>query len=69
MNTNCLEGIRCPKCGQEDEFLIYASSWFQFTDDGTGDFGDVEYDNTAPIECRDCGEIAIVADFTAKEGA
>jgi DNA-directed RNA polymerase subunit RPC12/RpoP len=23
-NTNCLEGIRCPKCGHEDAFKIEA---------------------------------------------
>ena len=26
-NTNCLEGVRCPSCGHDDEVLVYASMW------------------------------------------
>ena len=26
-NTNCLEGMRCPKCGQEDKQKRYTVRW------------------------------------------
>ena len=34
-NTNCLENISCPKCGQEDRFKIAATIFCLVTDDGT----------------------------------
>ena len=67
MNDNCLKGIRCPKCKQEDEFLIYASSWFEFTDEGASEFWNVDYNGDAPIRCSKCGERGTVAGFTVKE--
>ncbi len=45
-NTNCLEGIQCPQCGNADRFRIVATSLFTVTDDGTEDHGDVEWDST-----------------------
>jgi hypothetical protein len=33
-NENCLEGVRCPRCGHEDRFLIAASVIAEVTDDG-----------------------------------
>ena len=50
-NTNCLEGIRCPECGQEDEFRIAGSSIFTVVDDGIEDHGDVEYDDDSWALC------------------
>ena len=54
MNTNCLEGIRCPECGQEDEFRIEGRTVFEVTDDGTGDHGDVEWDEDSYVLCPSC---------------
>jgi len=62
MNTNCLEGKRCPKCGHEDEILVYASMWVSLQDDGTDPFADstkhcrgVEYDDYSGARCPKCG--------------
>lgn len=51
MNTNCLEGVRCPRCGQEDEFRILGTSVFQVVDDGTIGHGDVEWDDDSHTLC------------------
>jgi hypothetical protein len=67
-NTNCLKGVKCPKCGQEDTFKIEASCLFTVTDDGTEDEGNGhEWDDTNYCECFDCGYHGTVADFTIEE--
>jgi hypothetical protein len=38
-NTNCLEGVRCPKCGHEDDFHIEAMVRLHVIDSGTEDLG------------------------------
>ena len=53
-NTNCLEGIQCPKCGQAEEFRVQATSVFELFDEGTGDHSDVEYDDDAWTLCPHC---------------
>ncbi len=62
-NTNCLEGIRCPKCGHEDSFKIEATVVVLVTDDGTDDFGDCEWDDNHYCECGECAHSATVKDF------
>jgi len=60
-NVNCLQGLRCPRCGQQDELLVWAKVCVSLTDDGTDPFadslkmhGDVEYDNSSTTQCPDC---------------
>lgn len=53
-NSNCLEGMSCPSCGQSERFNITATSVFKFVDSGTEDHGDVEFDQDSPISCPDC---------------
>jgi hypothetical protein len=60
-NTNCLEGMKCPNCGQEDNFRITAEAVFDVTDDGTDLFGSVEWDDDSPVVCLQCMEITKVA--------
>ena len=55
MNENCLKGIRCPKCEQEDSFRIEGKTLFLMTDDGTDEFGDVDYDDGSTAYCTDSG--------------
>ena len=62
MNTNCLVGMRCPKCGCEDEILVRAEMWVSLQDDGTDPFsdslkmlGDVAYDGDSDAACPECG--------------
>ena len=53
-NTNCLEGIRCPKCGQEDRFLISGFAQFEVTDDGSESVGDHGWDDDSATRCPEC---------------
>jgi Zn ribbon nucleic-acid-binding protein len=67
-NTNCLRGMKCPECGQEDSLKIQATCIFTVTDDGTEDEGyGHDWKNTSYCECPDCGHHGTVADFTIEE--
>lgn len=62
-NTNCLEGIRCPKCGHEDAFKIETKVLVLVTDDGAEDFGDSEWDSNHYCECDNCHYSGTIKDF------
>lgn len=65
-NENCLEDVACPECGYRDRFIIQATSSFIMQDDGTSEFGDVEYDGHNYIACESCGHDGKVSEFTIK---
>src|SRR6185437_11045600 len=53
-NTNCLEGIRCPRCKQQELFYIRACVEVDVTDNGTGDErGEYFWDDQSPCRCAD----------------
>ena len=60
-NTNCLEGLRCPKCKQDDKLLVWAVHCTAVTDDGTNENDDTvknfdeEYGDKSDAECPECG--------------
>lgn len=65
--TNCLEGIRCPRCLQTERFVIQATATFVLTDDGTEMAeGDTDWNELSPISCGDpdCCASGTVADFS-----
>lgn len=62
-NTNCLEDIRCPSCGQEDRFGIEGTAIFIVTDDGTKDQGDIDWTDTSFCRCEECDYSGTVANF------
>lgn len=66
-NDNALEGITCPNCGQTTDFQITATATFDVTDEGTGDYQSVEWDDNSPIHCGKCGHMGLIKDFTAQE--
>ena len=65
-NTNCLEGIKCPACGNEDRFRIAATSLFTVTDDGTEDYTEVDWDDDSYADCPECHRHGALKDFRAK---
>jgi len=74
MNTNCLEGKRCPKCKQESEILIFTRTWVSLTDDGTDPLADslknksdVDYSEHELAECPECHFAGRVSDFCVKK--
>lgn len=62
-NTNCLEGIKCPDCGNEDTFRIAGTTIFTVTDEGTEDHGDVEWNDDSHAECAECGREGPLKEF------
>ena len=66
-NENCLSGIKCPDCGQEDKFYIVASAEFEVTDDGTDTHSGVGWDNESHIRCAECGAAGKVKHFQEPE--
>ena len=80
-NDNCLEGIRCPKCGKEDFFIIRCLVDLETTDDGTGDQDSKsrrcdgpQWDDDSFIRCdnyddtqyKQCEEEGTIKSFTVK---
>jgi hypothetical protein len=63
VNTNCLEGFKCPKCGYERRFDIAATSIFTFTDDGEDEHFDVEWEDHSYCKCCDCDFASTVSHF------
>ena len=62
-NTNCLKNIKCPDCGNEDRLRIAAMAVFMVTDDGTDDYGDVEWGDDSYAECPECHRHGTLKDF------
>ena len=67
-NTNVLEGVRCPKCGNDERLLVVANVWLDVTDDGSVPSeepgrGDHEWDDNAATECSRCGHMGRWAAF------
>lgn len=68
-NENCLDGFRCPECGNFGPFRIFVTArgmtWV--TDEGTdGVEGGVEWDDDSCCECTDCGHAGKVREFLGK---
>jgi hypothetical protein len=62
-NTNCLEGIACPACGNDFMIYIEARTMAAVTDDGSETFGDMEWDASSYTECPDCGRSGTLSEF------
>lgn len=63
-NENCLRGIKCPKCNNEDSFKIAVTKMVLMTDDGSEDTsGDEEWNGDSYIECTECGASGKVEEF------
>lgn len=63
MGKNCLEGWRCPQCGNVEKFRIVGSALFTLTDEGLEDFENVHYDNNSLTYCRECNFVGTKHDF------
>lgn len=58
MNSNCLEGIKCPSCGSEGPFFIEVQTQVLMWDDGSE--GNIEsnlhWDEDSYMRCYECDE-------------
>ena len=69
-NTNCLDGVKCPACGNEDTFRIEVTTMATVTDDGAEvEHGDMKWDETSYAECDDCAECGKLSHFKADSEA
>ena len=62
-NTNCLQGLACPKCSNDNMLIITGMSEFEVYDNGTASFGDVAWDNDSHTECPECNFEGALKDF------
>ncbi len=67
-NENCLEGIKCPQCGQEDWFLIEARCIVEVEDDGADlaspKYGNgYEWEDDSSCRCPECDRHGPLKDF------
>lgn len=65
-NNNCLQGMKCPSCGNEDSFRIACQVWCDVSDEGTGDTYDYEWDDESSCVCPECMKVGCVGDFKEK---
>jgi hypothetical protein len=68
-NTNCLENIECPDCGNHSRFTITAIVAADVSDDGAEFHGDAEWDDNSPITCPNCDRTGKLRDFKTKPRA
>lgn len=64
-NTNCLAGIKCPQCGNEERFLIFATVLMDVTDGGAdnADGSDTHWDDASMTTCPECDRDGPLAEF------
>jgi hypothetical protein len=62
-NTNCLEDIKCPACGNENSFRVAATTIATVCDDGVEDHSEMEWDDNSYIDCTKCCHHGTLRDF------
>jgi hypothetical protein len=67
-NDNCLEGIRCPQCGNEDRLLIVTTVLAEVTDDGADIAGgsDMQWDDASMTRCPECDRDGPLKEFRTR---
>lgn len=68
MNENVLAGMRCPDCGNTDNFDVTVTATAKTTDDGSVvEDGDHEWDDDSACVCPACDKTGVVSDFKFKD--
>lgn len=65
VGEGCIEGMRCPQCGNYEEFQIRASCSVMVGKDGTYDEQDMEWNKDSICFCPRCDYNGTVLEFTA----
>jgi hypothetical protein len=65
-NDNCLEGIKCPQCGNEDRFFISCTTLAVVTDEGAQAYGDMEWGDESSAVCSEFQKTGPLRDFRRK---
>lgn len=53
-NMNCLEGMRCPNCGDFGPFNIIGRARFHVTDEGVDESTEIEWSDIQSVHCPEC---------------
>jgi hypothetical protein len=53
-NTGHLEDLACPACGNDEALSIRVRTWMLVHDGGSGDHGDIEWDDDSECICDEC---------------
>lgn len=66
-NVNCLAGLACPQCGQDELIQVQMSVWGDLIDNGVAEYGESEFGDTSKAYCSECDFAGTLADFKIKE--
>lgn len=67
--TNCLAGLKCPKCSHTDGFKIEATCLATVFDDGVDDAVEYDWNEHSACQCRSCDYRGLVGDFQGADVA
>lgn len=63
-NENCLAGMRCPECGNDEPFKIAITAYAIMYDEGSEEIEEeITWDDASYCECQACLFAGTVADF------
>jgi hypothetical protein len=68
INTNCLEGLRCPNCRSSGPLYIEVNTTALVFDNGVEETQDHEWTPESACRCSCCGYSETIASFDAKKG-
>ena len=68
-NENCLAGVKCPQCGNDERFFIVATILADVTDCGAdiADGSDMHWHDASMTRCPDCNKDGPLAEFRQNE--
>lgn len=62
-NTNCLENLACPQCGNQEVLLVVATVTARVHDDGVESYHDPEWHPASPVSCPRCQHHDVLSSF------
>jgi hypothetical protein len=66
-NTNCLEGLQCPKCKSYGPFDIEVVSTARIHDDGVEEYTGADFDEGSVCVCVNCKFVGGVTDLRVED--
>jgi hypothetical protein len=66
LGKGCIEGMRCPQCGNHEEFMVSMTCMAMVGEDGTYDEQDMEWDGDSLCICPRCDHNGRVSEFEDK---
>lgn len=66
-NTNCLDGLRCPKCPTDGPLRIHGNAEFIMHDNGHDAVQNITWEDSNFCACDLCGFEGVVSDFRLSE--